>query len=361
MASKSLARIGLDKPLVQRCEGQKMFTCGELLARSDLELVQMLDIPYPVMREVVRFVSEKVAPKPVLLSQKLNTQYLPTTLQGLDEVLRGGIPSSSITEIVGPSGVGKTQLCHMLAVLAAKNFEEESGVIYFDTEKAFSASRLVEIAEGLDPFKFNRTENPGNLVELSQRIIIYDNFNTSSEVLERLESLDDVIVERKVKLIVIDSIASILRKDFDSSSAIARQNLLSKEVAAMKYLSETFSIPVVVTNQVATMFSQNPGFNFQSDTQAQTKHANRIAPALGHYWAHSVNTRLVLEFGDAAKTQGAQGAQGPLRKMTVAKSPSAPVVSFYYQIGAAGLQLDEAAGKEGKRNFWEQNISTRRN
>ena len=82
-----------------------------------------------------------------------------------------------------------------------------------------------------------------------------------------------------------------------------------------------------------------------------------MAPALGHYWAHSVNTRLVLEFGGDAKPQ----PQGHLRKLTVAKSPSAPVVSFYYQIGTAGLQLDDVAGKEGRRNFWEQNISTRRN
>lgn len=95
-----------------------------------------------------------------------------------------------------------------------------------------------------------------------------------------------------------------------------------------------------------------------------------MAPALGNYWAHSVNTRLVLEFGDATKThahahaaqtQGNAQPQENLRKLTVAKSPSAPVVSFYYQIGAAGLQLDDVAGKAGNKNFWEQSISTRRN
>lgn len=38
---------------------------------------------------------------------------------------------------MGPSGVGKTQFCHMLSVLAAR----EGGVVYIDTEKVFSASR----------------------------------------------------------------------------------------------------------------------------------------------------------------------------------------------------------------------------
>jgi RAD51-like protein 1 len=35
---------------------------------------------------------------------------LPTTLCGLDEALGGGIPLGKLTEVVGPSGIGKTQV-----------------------------------------------------------------------------------------------------------------------------------------------------------------------------------------------------------------------------------------------------------
>ena len=35
---------------------------------------------------------------------------LPTTLCGLDEALGGGIPMGKLTEVVGPSGIGKTQV-----------------------------------------------------------------------------------------------------------------------------------------------------------------------------------------------------------------------------------------------------------
>lgn len=38
--------------------------------------------------------------------------------------------------------MGKTQLCHMLSFLATKDLELGFGVIYIDTEKAFSASRF---------------------------------------------------------------------------------------------------------------------------------------------------------------------------------------------------------------------------
>jgi hypothetical protein len=40
-------------------------------------------------------------------------------VQALDGALRRGIPRGAITELVGPAGVGKSQLCHMLALLAA--------------------------------------------------------------------------------------------------------------------------------------------------------------------------------------------------------------------------------------------------
>jgi Rad51 len=40
-------------------------------------------------------------------------------VQALDRVLRGGCPCGSITELVGPAGIGKTQLCLQLAAIAA--------------------------------------------------------------------------------------------------------------------------------------------------------------------------------------------------------------------------------------------------
>lgn len=39
--------------------------------------------------------------------------YLPTRLLGLDRALRGGIPFGSLTELVGPSGIGKTQVLNL--------------------------------------------------------------------------------------------------------------------------------------------------------------------------------------------------------------------------------------------------------
>lgn len=58
--------------------------------------------------------------------------------------------------------------------------------------------------------------------------------------------------------------------------------------------------------------------------------------------------------------QSTPGSLGNLRRLTVAKSASAPVVSFQYVIGPAGLQLEEDDVVGGGKNFWEQDIGTRR-
>lgn len=40
--------------------------------------------------------------------------HLQTRLIGLDEALCGGIPFGAVTEVVGPAGIGKTQVCDCL-------------------------------------------------------------------------------------------------------------------------------------------------------------------------------------------------------------------------------------------------------
>lgn len=39
--------------------------------------------------------------------------HLPTHLKGLDAVLCGGIPTGVLTELVGPAGIGKTQVLEL--------------------------------------------------------------------------------------------------------------------------------------------------------------------------------------------------------------------------------------------------------
>lgn len=52
-----------------------------------------------------------------------NGGHLPTRLKGLDKALYGGIPFGVLTELVGPAGIGKTQVSFFLpSILSVISF-----------------------------------------------------------------------------------------------------------------------------------------------------------------------------------------------------------------------------------------------
>lgn len=80
---------------------------------------------------------------------------LTTGSTAVDELLKGGVESGSITELYGEFRTGKTQLCHQLCVtcqLPRSDGGGEGKALFIDTEGTFRPQRLVSIAEryGLD-------------------------------------------------------------------------------------------------------------------------------------------------------------------------------------------------------------------
>ena len=77
--------------------------------------------------------------------QRKKIQRLSTGSNSLDQLLLGGIETHAITEIYGPRGAGKTQICYTLSVIAAHT-EGKSRVLYIDTENKFRPERLLSIS-----------------------------------------------------------------------------------------------------------------------------------------------------------------------------------------------------------------------
>lgn len=80
---------------------------------------------------------------------------LTTGSNALDELLKGGFETGSITELFGEFRTGKTQLCHQLCVTCQLPVDRGGGegkALFIDTEGTFRPQRLVAIAEryGLD-------------------------------------------------------------------------------------------------------------------------------------------------------------------------------------------------------------------
>jgi hypothetical protein len=119
------------------------------------------DLSHSQAQEVLCMVASSASPKlhsaaHIFSSRLSNVSFLPLRLAKIDRLLGGGLSRGSISEVVGPAGVGKTQLCLTLTAVAGLarslgGLGEGTGVLYFDTEGKFSAQRLVEIAQAQSP------------------------------------------------------------------------------------------------------------------------------------------------------------------------------------------------------------------
>ena len=211
---------------------------------------------------------------------------LPIGLLKLDEAMKKGLPSSSLIEFVGPAGVGKSQMCFQLTLMVAAPLELGglgSGIIYIDTENKFSSQRIAEMARTRWPFYFMPCNPDGKwppdqrLDQLMDRIKIICPKSTSDlQELLKSSSFESVVLQSRVRLVVVDSVAALTRGEFGggagggwgSDSIMMRQEAIGGIASRLKYLAECIRIPVVVTNQVTTKFGGNEGGGSRT-TQAQ--------------------------------------------------------------------------------------------
>ena len=95
------------------------------------------------------------------------------------------------------------------------------------------STRLIEIAKCRYPSLSNDT---GQLASMAGRVHVLTEL-TCDGFLQQLGSLDLLIAEKDVGLVIVDSIASLARKEFDTSSkrgVAERAALLSKQAARLK-------------------------------------------------------------------------------------------------------------------------------
>ncbi|XP_068438379.1 DNA repair protein RAD51 homolog 2 [Clinocottus analis] len=324
MATRKLKRAGVSDEMCEQLKRHRVESCKDLLSLTAVEVMNAAGLSYRRASELLRTVSRAVAP-PVTTALELWRQHscFSTSLPALDRLLRGGLPRGALTEVTGPSGCGKTQVCLMLSVLATlpKSLGGlDSAVIYIDTEAAFSAERLVEIAQSRFPDHFGPEEE--RVLQMAGRVHLFREL-TCQNVLDRLDRLEENIISTGAGLVILDSVASVVRKEFDTTlprNLLHRSDMLGREASALKYLAHQFNIPVVLTNQVTT---------HAGGRGSAAADAGFVTAALGNTWSHSVNTRLIVQYADARQ-----------RQMLIAKSPVAPFAVLNYTVEKQGICMD---------------------
>ena len=168
----------------------------------------------------------------------LNSNILPTGSKIFDTLLSGGYEKDTVTTIYGPAGTGKTCLCLLAAIEAAKAGKK---VIYVDTEGGLSVERLKQITP-----KF---------MDVLKQIVFYKP-TAFSEQVDAFENLKDILRDN-VGLIVIDSIAMLYRLELGQTDDIYELNKeLARQLAYLTEIARKKNIPILLTNQVYANFEE---------------------------------------------------------------------------------------------------------
>ncbi|KAG5941676.1 hypothetical protein E4U53_007376 [Claviceps sorghi] len=183
----------------------------------------------------------------------------------LDASLGGGVPTSSITEITGESGAGKTQflLTLCLAVQLPPPHGLSKQALYVSTESGLATRRLSQML----------TSHP--LLQEVDASLRPSLDNILSTVTPDLESQDHILeyqvpvllARHNIGLVIIDSVAANYRAEFErsassssSSAASYGANMAARSAALvhlgalLRNLARRHDVAVVVANQVADRF-----------------------------------------------------------------------------------------------------------
>lgn len=338
MANKLIGEMGLPLSIANIFAARNISTAKEALSLTEFELMELLDVGIEQVRLALGHISEKVCPPCQtalsLMEQRIRNEHLsghlPTGLKGLDTALCGGIPFGVLTELVGPAGIGKTQFCLKISLLASlpTSYGGLNGrVVYVDVESKFSSKRMIEIGIRSFPELFQRKEMAQ---EMAGRILVLRP-TSLSEFTQSLQQIQVSVLQNEVKMLVIDSMAALVSEENEQGSF--RQQPLSWHISFIKSLAEFSRIPVVVTNQVRSQsLDRTYQYSFQTHNKGEmvetsTAYDTHLVAALGINWAHSVTLRLVLE------------SKSGQRFIKLAKSPLSPPLAFPFHITSSGISL----------------------
>ncbi len=159
----------------------------------------------------------------------------------IDSKLGGGISPESVTLIYGEPETGKSTLAMQCAVnCAMQNYK----TLFVDCDNTFSPKRLSQVASG----KFE---------EIADLIILIrpNDFREQTAVIDSISEY----TAKNFGLVVIDTLTSLYRLKVAETSgkAFGPNRELNRQMAILAQTAKTQKMPVVITSQVRSVFTDS--------------------------------------------------------------------------------------------------------
>lgn len=188
---------------------------------------------------------------------------LPTPSIRLNQLLHGGLPPNTVSEIFGTKSSFKTQFVLTLAVKTA--LQPATPVIVVDADGAVNSGRIIQVLA-----THAATSEAADAAIARLHIIRSADWQSFVTLLHLLPS---VAARTGAKLVIIDSISTLFRT-CDQPVPIKRLEAVS---AHLHHLAMSMNLVVVVTNI------------------ARSDVSNNTISAMGDSWRHCVGTRIMLQ------------------------------------------------------------------
>jgi RecA/RadA recombinase len=315
----------------------------EIHRRTQLSVIDVQNL----VRDVIAALARTTEVKHTQTAEERNREFafLTTGDEGINKLLKGGIPTGSLTEITGErlydidkhsanfSGLGKSQLCLQLCIhvqLPRSLGGLDAGAIYLGTESSLATIRLSQIAESLTttfstapPSHISATDVTTALSALAthgDRILYF--YCRDLEEQEHIISyqLPVVLSRHRIGLIILDSVTAHYRAEFDRQTSlpqkgspqlaqmVQRSRDLRKLGGILKDLAVEWNVAVVAVNQVTDAFKRSSSQSSQEkellalDYQAkwfdglidESGVEGTKRPALGLVWSNLITSRIML-------------------------------------------------------------------
>ncbi|XP_054090790.1 DNA repair protein RAD51 homolog 4 [Zeugodacus cucurbitae] len=219
--------LGLSTYLQRKLQKKCIITRYELLITSNAELMEITGLTETAILELKEKLGKDYFPlqQCIVNNWKTYKKVYNTGIENLDILLaKTPLKTGSVWEICGKSGVGKTQLCHTIALNFAA--QAQGTVLYIDTKCDFSGTRIMEMLRC-------RTV-PNNICGRIMQNILVERTVTGEGLCDILEKLGVQLNAGadadggNIKLVIIDALPAVFFTYRNEADRLKGKFLLAK-------------------------------------------------------------------------------------------------------------------------------------